>query len=841
MPSNLAAERTPPPGLTTGEARNRLDRDGPNELAQPDNRSITGIILSVLREPMFLLLLGASLLYLMIGDTAEALMLVSMIGLVIGLTLYQEIKTERTLHALRDLASPRALVLRDGQPQRIAGRDVVNGDVIILSEGDRIPADGHYLGGPGVSVDESLLTGESLPVQKAGNNPEDSELFAGTLVVQGSGRMTVNATGMATRMGGIGRSLQSLKPQPTRLQTEINRIVTRFALWGACLCLLVLGIYGLLRNDWMQGLLSGITLAMSMLPEEFPMILTVFFTLGAWRIARQQVLTRRTHAIEALGAATVLCTDKTGTLTLNRMTIRRLVSSHQQHTITGVEPGKLPETMHRLLQRAAQASSAEGLDPMDRATRELYHRLSPPDQACVTGEPLKVFPMQATQPALVQAWPNPNGQGLLLAAKGAPEFIMNGCRLQPVEQEAAESAVAAEAANGLRLLGVAEALWPHSSPPEALNLVDWQWLGLIGYEDPIRPEVPQAVQACQQAGVRVIMMTGDYPETARSIARQIGLSDVSVITGSELDAFDEATLRQRIQSTAVFARIIPEQKLRLVQALQAEGAVVAMTGDGVNDAPALKAADIGIAMGGRGTDVAREAAHLVLLDDNFASIVKAIQLGRRIYDNLRKAMTYIFAIHLPIAGTAIVPVLLHTPLILFPAHIAFIEMIIDPACSVAFEAEPAEAGSMQKPPRALNASVFTRASFLRAVADGTVALLAILAVYGYTLWKGYNATDSRTMAFVTLILNNLMLIIVTLSGSVPVWRLPFLHNRAFWIVVMSALGLLSLTLSWPWLRNLFHFSTLHPDDLGICLLAALATGMLLVGIQTGFRKDCRTH
>lgn len=810
-------------GLSREEALKRLDRDGPNELSKGKQRTGLTIILEVLREPMFLLLLASSGIYIILGDIHEALMLLSMILLVIGITFFQENRTENTLQALKDLSSPRALVIRDGEILRIAGREVVLGDFILLNEGDRVPADGLLLSGPGLSVDESLLTGESAAVRRMPGSAEQSGLYAGTLIIQGQGTMQVERIGMQTELGKIGRSLETIDVEDTLLQKEVGRLVRFFATWGLFLCLLVFLAYGLLRDSWMNGLLAGITLAMSLLPEEFPMVLMVFLALGAWRIAKSQVLTRRAYAIEALGATTVLCTDKTGTLTINAMSVVRV--ANKAGAI--LDLNSLPEgavvdmEFSNILTCAALASQPECIDPMDKSARETAKRLLFDNIPAGIHLPARVYPISRSLLALTLAWPQTNGS-YNIAAKGAPEAIIKLCSLNDTKRTEVSKQVEEMAKQGLRVLAVAQAGWLQDCLPDSPLKFGFEYVGLLGYMDPVRPTVPEAIQACHTAGIRVIMITGDYPETARSIGRQIGLKNIEkVITGDQISELSDEALKESVCTTDIFARVAPEQKLCLVNALKTNNEIVAMTGDGVNDAPALKAAHIGIAMGKRGTDVAREAAHLVLLEDDFSSIVASIRLGRRIFGNLRKALAYIFAIHIPIAGMAVLPVIFNWPLVLLPAHIAFLEMIIDPACSVAFESEPSEYDVMRRPPRPLNERIFNKQTFISATLQGNVLLLVILAVYGFTLWQDYGETRARTITIITLLLSNLMLITNNLAGEVAVYKLPFLSNKAYWWIIGGTLFMLTLIMTIPILRSLFHFSILNAEDYAICVFAAL--------------------
>ena len=818
-------------GLSEAEAASRLQQHGYNELPSSKSRSILATTWDVVREPMFLLLLACGTIYLILGDVQEALMLLGFVFVVLGITLYQERKTERALDALRDLSSPRALVIRGGERKRIAGRDVVPEDLVVLAEGDRVPADSVVLSCSNLSTDESLLTGESMPVRKVAwdgvremTRPGGEDLpfvFSGTLIVQGQGIAQVRATGIHMEMGSIGKALQTVQMEGTRLQKEVGQLVRRVAILGLALCVMVVVLYGLTRGNWLQGFLAGITLAMAMLPEEFPVVLTVFLALGAWRLSKIKVLARRVPVIETLGSATVLCADKTGTLTVNRMSIRKLVVDGTSHDVEQQKAAPLPEAFHEIVEFGILASQRDPFDPMERAFHDLGNtRLAQTEHLHGDWKLERGYPLSPGLLAMSHVWKSPTGQDYILAAKGSPEAIADLCHLNAERTQAIGEQVGAMAQDGLRVLGVAKGVFVQANLPGEQHDFTFELLGLVGLADPVRSTVPAAVEECYTAGIRVVMITGDHPTTAKSIARQAGIKPVDeTITGPELEKLNDAELQMRVRTINVFARMVPEQKLRLVNALKANGEVVAMTGDGVNDAPALKAAHIGIAMGGRGTDVAREAASLVLLDDDFASIVHSVRMGRRIFDHLQKAMTYIVAVHVPIAGMSLVPVLLGGPLALLPVHILFLELVIDPACSVVFEAEPEEADVMHRPPRNPMAPLFGRRILGLGLLQGASALLMVLAVYLSALWGWLNVSDSIALSFTTLVVANLGLIFVNRSWTRTIWSTLRIPNAALWLVIGCTIFFLGLALYVPYLRDLFHFSTLHPDDLALCLAA----------------------
>ena len=779
----------------------------------------------------------------------EALILLAFACLSVAITVVQEARTERVLEALRDLTSPRALVIRDGERRRIAGREVARGDVIVLAEGDRVPADGALLAAQDLSADESLLTGEAAPVRKiagepTGANPggarpggEDQPMvYSGSLIVRGTGIARVTATGPQSEIGRIGTSLGQLETETPHLQRQMRRLVFVFAALGATVSAAVIVLYGLLRGGWLDGVLAGIAVGMSMLPEEFPMVLAVFMAMGAWRISKVRVLTRRASAIETLGAASVLCTDKTGTLTENRMTIAELRLPDGSVARTGTE---LPEAFRELAAAGVMASAAEPFDPMEKA----FHALARADLRAgetLPGAGRQLARSYALSPdllAMSQAWVAPD-EGWQVAAKGAPEAVAGLCRLDDAARSAVTAQVDQMAGAGLRVLGVAEAAHPGALPEEQIHF-GFRFLGLVGLADPLRASVPDAVAQCRSAGIHLIMITGDYPATAQAIAAEAGLQGSAVITGPELAAMTDAELATAVGDVTVFARIMPEQKLRIVAALKASGAIVAMTGDGVNDAPSLKAAHIGIAMGGRGTDVAREAASIVLLDDDFGSIVTTVRLGRRIYDNLRKAMSFILAVHIPIAGLALMPLLFGMPILFGPVHIAFLEMVIDPVCSLVFEAETEEDDIMARKPRPPAEPLFSGPTIVWSVVQGALVLGLVAAIFALAPGYGLSSDQVRGLTFASLVFAIVALILVDRSRSSSILAAVSRPNRALALVLPIVGGVLAVTLFWQPARDLFGFAALEPVHLAVPPLAGLAVLLALEMIKPIWRWSLR--
>ena len=890
-------------GLSAAEAARRLATEGPNLLPGSAPKSTLAIVRDVVTEPMFLMLLAAGSIYLALGDRGEALFLLGFVFVVIGITLAQERKTQRALESLRDLSAPRALVIRDGQEQRIAGREVVRGDLLVLHEGDRIAADALLIDGQ-LEVDESLLTGEAVPVAKlplaqdsqnaqasasagapatnagppqarpapsggsaahevasvgavaASAGPPQARpapsggsaahevasvgaIYASTVVTRGVAVAQVCATAAHTAVGRIGADLAATVEPPSALQQGSRRLVRNLGI-GA----LVLALAQVLLGWWwnsrplLESLLSGIALAMAILPEEIPVILTVFLALGAWRISHQKVLTRRVTAVEALGAITVLAVDKTGTLTMNRMAVAELASGEQHFRPESAS--ELPEHFHLLAEFAMLATPADPFDPMEKAIQHFGHQWLQGTEHVHDGrEPEFEYALSGEILAMTRVFASDEPNVHLLATKGAPEAVADLCHLDAAQQGAIRGQVEAMAERGLRVLGVARGRWKGAAPapgqsppwPQSQHDFDFDFLGLVALADPPRTEVPAALAECRRAGVRVIMMTGDHPATARAIAQQVGLSDrPDVITGAQLEALDDAALSERLRHVDLCARLKPQHKLRLVQLLRASGEVVAMTGDGVNDAPALKAADVGIAMGERGTDVAREAAALVLLDDSFARIVAAIRQGRRIDSNIRKAVRFVFAVHVPIIGLALVPTLLHWPVLLLPVHIVLLELLIDPACSIVFEAEAEDSDTMARAPRPVSDSPFAAAPLLWSVLQGLGLAAVLLGGQAWLVHQGWHPDQGRTVVFGTLVLCVLLLILANRDLSRPALLGVTDPNPWLWRIAAAMVVLLAAVMGIAWLRHLMGLALPGAQGAVVagCLLALCLVWLELV-------------
>ncbi len=834
-------------GLDQAEAQRRLDRDGPNDIEPARRRSLGRRLVGLLAEPMFALLLAAVFIYLALGDLGEGITLAAFVLAVLGLTLVQEGRADRSIEALRRLSEHRVQLVRDGVTVERPAREVVQGDLVLISEGQRIAADGRLVQASNLQLDESLLTGESVPVSKQPGGQgvcAGERLFAGTHVVQGQGLMQVQATGPRTEVGKIGRSLNALPQLTTPLQQQTQRLVRVLAALALTLCALMVAIEGYRSGQWLPALLVGVAVAMAMLPEEYPVVLAIFPALGARRLARYGVLTRRISAIETLGATTVLCADKTGTITQNRMAVQALAvgdgASPQllRCPTDGLWPADVMPAFHRIAEHAILASAPQPFDPMEQA----FHRMGL-DFLQGTGrlhqwDLVQTYPLSPQLRAMSHVWRVSDGQGHVISAKGAPEAVMDLCHLSAIERAQWQTVVEQMAHDGLRVLAVAQGQHPNSRWPATAHGFDFEWIGLMGLADPLRPQVPAAMVQCRRAGIRVIMITGDHPTTAQVIAAQAGLAVGQVLTGDEVDALSEHELDQRLRQTTVCARIAPQQKLRIVQALVRSGEIVTMTGDGVNDAPALRAAHVGVAMGGRGTDVAREAASMVLVDDDFASIVRGIRVGRRIFANLRKSMGYIFAIHIPIAGMAMLPVVFALPPILLPLHIALIELVVDPACSLAFENEPEEPGIMDRPPRDTQAALFGARDMLQSAAQGLLLLGGTALAYLASLSPGsesdwVSTERTRSMVLLAFVAGNALLILLSKSG--PAQTGPVLRPAepgTNWVAPLVggvSLAAVGLVLYQPQLASALKLQPLDAASVVmavVCGLSGLTVGLI---------------
>lgn len=815
-------------GLSEAEVQTLLAKYGYNEIPAAQRQPLWRLALVIIKEPMILLLLTGAVIYFALGGLYDSLLLLASVLGIVTIAIYQERRSTRALEELRDLSSPRALVRRDGRDQRIAARLVVPGDLLLIKEGDRVAADCRLLETRNLQVDESLLTGESHAVSKrvllsheTMTFPSPGALYSSTLVVGGSGLAQVVETGVRTEVGKIGKSLVSAPEEKTRLQQEVSVLVRQFGLLGIIFSIVVVLAYGFTREEWPQAILAGIAAAMSLLPEEFPVVLTIFLALGAWRLSKKQVLVRQPAATENLGAVTVLCVDKTGTLTMNEMSVQELRCTEGVYDFHRSLSEAPPASFNPLIEYATLASHEHPFDPMEKALFRVLNTIPSEQRGFARGSLEKEYSLQPGLMAMSCVWRDSAGNRKVVAAKGAPEAIFELCRFDKAQKDGLVHQLNEMTQQGLRVIAVAKAKSMPQELPSSQRDFDFQFIGLIGLVDPMRPNVREAISECYSAGIRVIMITGDNPGTACKIGSDIGLHESqNYLTGQDVEGMSELELRQKIKSINVFARMVPAQKLRIVNALRESGEVVGMTGDGVNDAPSLKWADVGIAMGGRGTDVAREAADLVILDDDFSSLVAGVRLGRRIYQNIQRAMSYIFAVHVPIAALAISPTLLGLPLVLYPAHIVFLELIIDPSCTLIFEAEPEGSNTMKRPPRSLRQPMFGFRNILASCLNGVFVSVALFILFVFCLNVGFSEERSRTVVFVAFVLSNIGMIAINSSLK------TLLSNRYFSLVSALAITSLAIVIATPTLRKVFGLAPVSFLDVGLSLTTAFVAWLL---------------
>jgi len=812
--------QTPPyeKGLTNAQVQQQREKFGANAL-EKSKTAIWKRIVKSASEPMMLLLLACAVIYILLGDFWSGFIFIGWTSLVIMSSFYRNYRSANVLAALEVFAQPSSIVLRNGKQLQIKRQDVVVLDSVLLKEGTRIPADGHLVSGTYLKVDESLLTGEALAIEKT---KIGAELFSGTMVVQGEGIMQVSAVGKNAEIGKISVLLEKNKTnRNSPLQKSIQRFIRSSFMLAISIALLITVIFARTRGTILQAILNGLSTAMAILPEEFPMVLTLFFSLAAWRLAQKNVLTSRIAVLEALGSISVLCTDKTGTLTMNKMSIKNVKS--YQFKLGAWTSANHEEALFDLAQAARMATPHFSHDAMEDAIRAKY-----PLGEFKKNKLVQTYPISNTCFAMAQLYQK-QGVAYNVYCKGAPETILELCKIDTSLQRSLLEDLNQMASVGQRVLGFSRAKYHSQKAPASIDEFEFEFVGFIGFEDPIRPGVKAAVQKLQKAGVRLVMMTGDYPLTAHSIALKAGfLEPIDITNGQEIEKSGKKLSHKDIMGTNVFARILPSQKLALVRLLQEKGAVVAMIGDGINDAPALQAADVGIAMGKKGADVAREAASLVLLKDQFAEIVNAIEMGRHLFNKIQNALLYIVAIHIPIIGLCILPALFsNMPIFLLPFHIAFLELIIDPACALAFESAPKEVDLMNKPPVAIQSQLVDKKSISKSMSYGLVILIGVFLTYLIGLQQHQNDAQQRLLSFSLLVCANLFLILHTLSRTKSSWQVL---KESGWttrsILILSLLAL-SAVLAIPVLRTAFSFELPSALSAGaaVCSLVGIALGL----------------
>lgn len=820
-------------GLSSAQVEKSRLQYGSNSTQQEERSVLIDVLWGIVKEPMFLLLLVTCIIYFSLGQYQDGFIMLAAICLVSGISIYQDYRSANAVKALNKLASPRAKLIRDNKLVQVPAEQIVVGDLLLLEEGMIVPADGQLIASNDLSINESVLTGEAFSMSKSPEN--DPQVFKGTLITSGSGKIVVTAVGRRTKFGQIGTSLLEVHVEKTPLQLQINRFVKLMVIAGAAAFLLVVGYNYSLSGSFNSAFLQGLTLAMSILPEEIPVAFATFLALGAYRLLKKQVIVKRPQYVETLGAATVICVDKTGTLTQNKMEIVALFDAATQQEL------KLADHMDitpGLLEYAMWSSETSPFDPMEKAIHSLYGKVSKKDLRPLFKQ-VQEYPLGGIPPMMTHAFSNVAGE-TRVAVKGAPEAVLKCSDLSSSQQEVFLDKSRQYADKGYRVLGVGEANGNYTTWPSRQEEFTFRFLGLIVFEDPIKPGIPQTINTFREAGIQVKMITGDYAGTALAIAAQAGIdTSGAALTGKEIDEMPAQLLQERVITTSIFVRMFPEAKLKVVNALKAAGEIVAMTGDGVNDAPALKAAHIGIAMGTRGSEVAKNAASLILANDELYGMTDAIALGRKIYNNLKKAIRYIISIHIPIILIVTLPLLLHWSFtdIFFPVHVIFLELIMGPTCSIIYENEPVEKGTMTAPPRKTTYSFLTFRQLFLSIMQGLAITAGCLVSGYYYLQSGYDHETVRTVVFTSLLFSNILLTQLNRSFEFSVFRTLRYRNSLVPLVILITLVFMGCMLFVPAVRNLFSLHMLSPGMLLTCAAVAMASTCWVEFIKLFYRKQ----
>jgi P-type Ca2+ transporter type 2C len=807
-------------GLSFEEVFQSRGQHGRNEVKREAN-NYSKVILDVVKEPMILLLLVSASIYFFSGAAGDGLFMLFGIVLVAGISIYQESRSRNALAALQSLTQSTVKVIREGKTVVIRKEEIVIGDYMVVDEGASIPADGTILRSNDFAVDESILTGESLPVEKNFKEP-DNNVYQGTTVVRGLGICQVTAIGKGTALGKIGKSIELIQTEETPLQKQIRNFVKKMALVGLGIFLVMWGINFFKTFDLVSSLLQALTLAMSVLPEEIPVAFTTFMALGAWRLMRLGVIVKHISTVEALGSATVICTDKTGTLTENRMTLTRVYALSSGRI---AELGDLDTKEAEVVTCGMWASEPIPFDPMEVALHAAYKAAVDTDER-KSYRIVHEYPLEGRPPMMTHVFEN-NAKQRIIAAKGAPEAILAVSKLSGVERSAINSAVDTLASFGYRVLGVAVSDFKDDVFPEQQQQLPFIFKGLLAFFDPPKSNIESVLQAFYNSGIQVKIITGDNAPTTTTIARQIKFRGYeNSMSGEQLVRLSERGLADQVDEVNIFTRMFPEAKLRILNALKAKGHIVAMTGDGVNDGPALKAAHIGIAMGSKGSELAKDVSSLVISDDDLARMVDAIAMGRKIYANLKKAIQYIISIHIPIILTVFLPLALGWiyPAIFTPVHVIFLELIMGPTCSIIYENEPMERNAMAQKPRPFSSTFFNWGELGVSIFQGIVITMGTLAVYQYAVAQGYDEEMTRAMVFITLVSANIFLTLVNRSFYYSMFSTLRYKNHLIGVIVAITGVLTTGMFLFPSVARFFHFTCPAVPD----LLFSIATGCVSV-------------
>lgn len=807
-------------GLSASQIPLLQQQFGKNVFEKKHQYHFLRTVLNIVKEPAIILLAIACLLYFILGSLAEGFMMLTAIVLVAAISVYQEVKSGIALKALQQLTEPKVKVIRDQVEILLPAADLVPGDIILLDEGMKIPADAIIVQQNDLSVNESIISGESFPVEKSvaeGRN----KLFQGCTINTGKCIARVTATGNSTVLGKLGKAMGEYTLPKTLLQLQINRFVRYLAIFGLAGLLVIFFLNYLRHENWATSLLFALTLALSAVPEEIPVAFSSFMALGAYKLSRLGVISRQPQVIENLGAVSVICLDKTGTLTENKMQVKTIFNYRTEELLDLAQNG--PVKNKPVLFYGMLASEQDPFDAMEKGIIESYLAHS---DSSLASNPMMIYeyPLQGRPPMMTHVYKGDNG--LIAAAKGAAERILRVCRLTEAEHNKVIGHVKSLAAKGFRVIAVASASPADAAFPASQDDFDWQFEGLLALYDPPKKNITGVIKQFREAMIDVKLLTGDYPETAIHLAGETGIPDpLRCITGDEVNTMSDDELKSMVGNTHVFARMFPEAKLRVIEALKSEGHIVAMTGDGVNDGPALKAASVGIAMGKKGTEIARQASDLILTDDDMDRMVTAIAEGRKIYSNLKKAIRYIISIHIPIVLVATLPVILGWtyPNIFTPIHVIFMELIMGPTCSIFFEKEPVEKNSMQQPPRKQDYGLFTAQELMISVTQGAIIAASILMLYYFYMVAGAGLEETRTIVFTTLILSNIFLTFINRSFTQSIYyTIRYKNPLAPVIIIISVLFLAGLHFI-PFLRTLFQLTAITPAQFLLCLAVALGS------------------
>jgi P-type Ca2+ transporter type 2C len=804
-------------GLTQEQVTESRHQHGSNTLEMQEDRVLLQVLKEVALEPMFILLLAACIIYFVVGQYQEGIIMLVSIFIVAGISLFQEYRSKNAVQALKKISAAKAKVFRNGATMQVATEEIVVDDWLLLEEGEVIAADGLIISANDFSVNESILTGESFAVTKSAG--DSNSVYKGTLTTSGSATVKVTAVGLKTMFGKIGLSLKEITVAKTPLQQQIRSFVRNMVWVGAIAFLIVVGFNYYQSGNFVQSFLQGLTLAMSILPEEIPVAFSTFQALGAFRLLRNNIIVKQPQYVETLGSATVICADKTGTLTQNKMSIDYLYDAVTKLSIPANSDTSLPPD---LVEYAMWSSETNPFDPMEKAIHELYAKTATADKRKQFNQ-VHEYPIGGKPPLMTHIFKNESGD-TIIAAKGAPEGILRQSNLSAGELKHIEEQSLSYARSGYRILGVGKGKWKGENWPVSQQEFEFEFLGLIAFQDPPKENITQTIKTFQEAGIAVKMITGDYAETALAIAGQIQLDhNNEVLTGKEVLSLTKEELQQKVKRVNIFARMFPEAKLKVIDALKENGEVVAMTGDGVNDGPALKAAHIGIAMGKRGSEVAKSAASLILTDDDLAHMTDAVALGRKIYDNLKKAIQYIVSIHIPIILIVTLPLLLlwKFTAIFSPVHVIFLELIMGPTCSIIYENEPMEPGTMQRPPRKMGTSFLSLKQLSVSILQGLMITVGCLGLGYYYMQQGAGETTIRTSIFITLLFCNIFLTFVNRSFTYSVFKtLTYKNNLVLLITCITLVFILAL-LYIPFVRDLFKLNQLSFPVIVTCIFVAI--------------------